>query len=165
MCGELDEDIHINAEIRDRIMAISRKAGVAAPAAQRDPGPLAEGEERSAYMEQLFRAALAETLADVNGAAEDQKIDVIASRAIAFARLAGFLAGHLPPEADLFRGVIEAVTDGHSEPRRIAERLRTELDHHHHHHHGDDHHHHDHGSHQQSDSHGHHKHGHAHAHD
>ena len=159
MCGELDEDIHINAEIRDRIMAISRKAGVAAPADHRDPGPLAEGEERAAYMEGLFRAALGETLADVNGAAEDQKIDVIASRAIAFARLAGFLAGQLPPEADLFRGVIEAVTDGHSEPRRIAERLRAEMEHHHHHH--DDDHHHGQGSHH----HGHDHHRHAHVHE
>lgn len=157
MCGELDEDIHINAEIRDRIMAISRRAGVAAPAEPGEPGPLAEGEERAAYMERLFRAALGETLADVNGAADDQKIDVIASRAIAFARLAGFLAGQLPPEADLFRGVIEAVTDGHAEPRRIAGRLRAEMDHHHHHHHGDGHHGHDH--------HGHHHHGHAHAHE
>ena len=155
MCGELDEDIHINAEIRDRIMAVSRKVGVGAPAELRDPGPLAGGEERAAYMEQLFKAALGETLADVNGAAEDQKIDVIASRAIAFARLAGFLAGQLPPEADLFRSVIEAVSDGHAEPRRIADRLRAEMDHHHHHDH-----HHGHGHHHHHDHHGHHHHAH-----
>ena len=156
MCGELDEDIHINAEIRDRIIVLSRKVGVAPPGSPRDPGPLAEASERAAYMEGLFKAALGETLADVNGAGEDQKIDVIASRAIAFARLAGFLAGQLPPEADLFRGVIEAVTEGHAEPRRIADRLRAEMDHHHHHHHGADHHH--------EDGHDHHCHGHAHAH-
>lgn len=160
MCGELDEDIHINAEIRDRIMILSRKVGVAAPPEPGDPGPLADAGDRAAYMERLFKAALGETLADVNGAGEDQKIDVIASRAIAFARLAGFLAGQLPPEADLFRGVIEAVTDGHAEPRRIADRLRAEMDHHHHH---DDHHHHD-GHHHHEHGHDHHHHGHAHAH-
>lgn len=156
MCGELDEDIHINAEIRDRIMAISRRVGVAAPAEPGEPGPLAEGGERAAYMERLFREALGATLADVNGAGEGERIDVIASRAIAFARLAGFLAGQLPPEADLFRGVIEAVTEGHAEPRRIADRLRAELDHHHHHHHGEDGHAHGHGHHH----HGHHRHAH-----
>ena len=162
MCGELDEDIHINAEIRDRILLISRKVGVAAPAESGDPGPLVEGADRAAYMERLFREALGATLADVNGAAEDQRIDVIASRAIAFARLAGFLAGQLPPEADLFRGVIEAVTDGHAEPRRIAERLRAEMDHHHHHHHGEDGHDHHHDGHRHGHSHRHHEHAHAH---
>jgi hypothetical protein len=106
-------------------------------------------------MEQLFSAALGETLADVNGAAEDQKIDVIASRAIAFARLAGFLAGQLPPEADLFRSVVEAVSDGHAEPRRIADQLRAEMDHHHHHDH-----HHGHGHHHHHDHHGHYHHAH-----
>jgi hypothetical protein len=145
MCGELDDDIQINAEVRDRLFAVARRVGVKSSGA-RDVGPLAEAAERAAYMEGLFRDALGATLSDVDGAAEDQRIDVIASRAIAFARLAGFLAGHLPPEADLFRSLVEALTEGHAEPRRIGERLRAELDHHHHHHHADDdhdHHHHD----------------------
>lgn len=142
MCGELDEDVHINAEVRDRLLATARRVGVRPPEAPGAPGPLAEGAERAAYMEGLFRAALEGTLADVNGAADGERIDVVASRAIAFARLAGFLAGQLPPEADLFRGVIEAMTDGHAEPRRAMESLRAELEHHHHHHHGDDGHHH-----------------------
>ena len=135
MCGELDENVHINAEIRDRLRIIARKVGVWTDV-ESDPGPLVEEEPRAAYTERVFREALAATLADVEGAEADQKIDVIASRAIAFARLAGFLAGQLPPEADLFRGVIETLTEGHAEPRRIAARLRAEADHHHHHHHG-----------------------------
>ena len=148
MCGELDEDVSINAEVRDRLLATARRAGVRAPEAPGTPGPLAEGAERAAYMQKLFRATLEETLADVNGAADGERIDVIASRAIAFARLAGFLAGQLPPEADLFRGVIEALTDGHAEPRRAMEHLRAELDHHHHHHGDDGHHHHHHHPHE-----------------
>ena len=99
---------------------------------------------------------LTDTLAEVEGAAETEKIDVIASRAIVLARLAGFLAGQLPPDADLFRTVIEAVTEGHAEPRRIADKLRAQMQDHHHHH-GHDHHDHGHG-------HGHdHGHGHVHA--
>ncbi len=152
MCGELDEDVHINAEIRDRLTIIARKVGVEAPDQPGDPGPLEASGARAAYMERLFREALAATLADVNGAGDTEKVDVIASRAIAFGRLAGFLAGQLPPDADLFRAVVEAMTDGHAEPRRIAERLRAQMDHHHHDHHDD--HPHGHGDHQVDHAHG-----------
>ncbi|MBD3763445.1 MAG: hypothetical protein IE927_01580 [Rhodobacterales bacterium] len=150
MCGELDEGVQINAEIRDRLTIIARKVGVQLTGDPVDPGPLAEAPDRAAYMERLFAGILGDTLAEVEGAAETEKIDVIASRAIVLARLAGFLAGQLPPDADLFRAVIEAVTEGHAEPRRIAEKLRAQMQDHHHHHHGHDHdhdHHHDHGHH------------------
>ena len=157
MCGELDESVHINAEIRDRLVILARKVGVTHEGAPGDPGPLEGDAERAAYMERVFAGGLAATLADVEGAGETEKVDAIAAAAIAFARLAGFLAGQLPPDADLFRAVIEAVTDGHAEPRRIADDLRARMHHHHHHPHGDDdHHHHDH-------DHGHgHSHGHRH---
>lgn len=156
MCGELDEGVQINAEIRDRLTIISRKVGVEFTGEPVDPGPMEEDADRAAYMDRLFAKVLTDTLAEVEGAAETEKIDVIASRAIVLARLAGFLAGQLPPDADLFRTVIEAVTEGHAEPRRIADKLRAQMHDHHHHHHGDDHdhdHHHDHD----------HGHGHGHA--
>ena len=68
--------------------------------------------------------------------AEGQRVDAIAAQAIAFARLAGFLAGQLPPEADLYRTALEAFGDGHAEPRRLAEERHAA-----HAHHGHDHHH------------------------
>lgn len=154
MCGELDEGVHINAEIRDRLMIIARKVGVVHDGASGDPGPLSGANDRAAYMDRVFSAALLATLADVEGADETEKVDAIAARAIAFARLAGFLAGQLPPDADLFRAVIEAMTDGHAEPRRIAEGLRARMHDHHHHHHG---HHHDH-AHAHAHQEGHHNH-------
>lgn len=155
MCGELDEDVHINAEIHNRLTILSRKLGVSAGPEPGTPGPLASGADRAAYMQRLFEAGLASALTDVAGAAETERIDAIASQAIALARLAGYLAGQLPPDADLFRGVIEALTEGHAEPRRMSETIRAAMeDHHHHHHHGHDAdhgHHHGHG-------HGHHSH-------
>lgn len=113
----------------------------ARPAAGHAPENLDEAAGRGAYMDTLFADGLARVLADVDAAAEDEKIDAIACQAIALARLAGFVAGQLPPDADLFRAVIEAMTDGHAEPRRIADQIRAEQDDHHHHHHGHDHHH------------------------
>jgi len=141
MCGDLDEDVQINGEIHTRLTLIARRAG-ATPALESSAAPegLETAQGRSAYMERLFTTGLARVLADVDAAAEDEKIDAIACQAIALARLAGFVAGQLPPDADLFRAVIEAVSDGHGEPRRIADQLRAEQDdHHHHHHHGHDH--------------------------
>ena len=156
MCGELDEGVQINAEIRDRLTIISRKVGVTLSGDPVDPGPLEDAGDRAAYMDRLFARLLEETLAEVEGAGETEKVDVIASRAIALARLAGFLAGQLPPDADLFRAVIEAVSDGHAEPRRIADHLRAQMhDHHHHHHHGHGHDHdHDHDHHHHGHRHG-----------
>ena len=92
-------------------------------------------------MEALFSAGLARALADVQAAAEGQRVDAIAAQAIAFARLAGFIAGQLPPEADLFRATIEALSDGHAEPRRVAEaeRARHVHEHGHGHEHDDGH--------------------------
>lgn len=159
MCGDLDDDVQINAEIAQRIAIIARHVGVEAPAEATDPGALAEDSGRAAYMERRFRGGLARTLADVEGAAETEKIDVIASASIALARLSGFLAAQLPPDADLYRSVIEAVGDGHAEVRQITARLRALMEGHHHHHGHDHDHGHGHGAHH------HHHHGHPHDHD
>ena len=134
MCGELDEDTIINTEIQERFLATARKMGVAAGARADSPGNLTPAKGRAAYMDRIFFQGLERAVADVQGAAEDEKVDAIASLAIAFARLSGFIAGNLPPEADLYRAVIEAVTTGHGEPGRIAAEVRAKNSGHHHHH-------------------------------
>ena len=108
--------------------------GVAAGACAESPGNLTPAKGRAAYMDRIFFQGLERAVADVQGAAEDEKVDAIASLAIAFARLSGFIAGNLPPEADLYRAVIEAVTTGHGEPGRIAAEVRAKNSGHHHHH-------------------------------
>lgn len=141
MCGELDESLQINQEILERFNGMARFLGVQ-PVADQRPAPeaLASAEGRAAYMERLFNENLSRVLSDVRAADEEETVDAIASQAIALARLAGFVAGQLPPDADLFRSVVEAMTEGHGEPARIAERIRR----HHAHEHGHDH---DHGHH------------------
>ena len=139
MCGEIDEQVLIGQELMDRARALSKKLGLPeAGAAGEPPKGLAEAEGRAAYMERVFRGALAQALDDMARAEEDEAVDALASQAIALARVAGYLAGHLPAEADLYRAVIESATAGHAEARDAAEEMTA---HHHHYHHHDHHHH------------------------
>ena len=135
MCGEIDEQGLIGQEMMDRVGAMARRLDLPAPAeGGDDPSNLADADGRAAYMERVYRSGLSRALADIRRADEDETVDALAAQAIALARLAGVLAGQLPPEADLFRATIEALTAGHAEPR-----ARSHDDHHHHHDH--DHHH------------------------
>ena len=123
MCGEIDENSLIGQEILERLTVMSGMLGVKAvdvggPA----PDALASAEGRAAYMEQIFRAGLTRALSDSTSVESEDAVDAVAAQAIAFGRLAGFMAGQLPPEADLFRSVVEAVTAGYAETARLAER-------------------------------------------
>ncbi|POF34524.1 hypothetical protein [Roseibium marinum] len=146
MCGEIDEQVTVGQDLLEHLRVIGRllelKPGERATTV---PKGLDEASGRAAYMEEIFRSGMAGALAGIAAAEEGEVVDALASQAIALGRLAGFLAGQLPPEADLFRGVIEAVTAGHNEPREIADAHRRSADHHHHdqgHIHGHDHDHH-----------------------
>jgi hypothetical protein len=140
MCGELDDDVQVDNDIFQRFLVIAKNHG-AVPQSNANALPdLEEAAGRSSYMDTLFTAGLVRAVSDTAAASEGQRVDAIAAQAIAFARLAGFLAGQLPPEADLFRATIEALTDGHAMPARTAEKLHHDQ----HHHHGHDHHDHSH---------------------
>lgn len=135
MCGEIDEQVLIGQELMDRARALSKKLGLPEAAPGGDgPEDLAEAEGRAAYMERVFRSALARALEDVSRADEDETVDALAAQAIALARVAGVLAGQLPAEADLYRAIIESATAGHAEARGIAEAMNESHGHHHHHH-------------------------------
>ena len=135
MCGELDDDVQVDNDIFQRFLLIARNHG-AVPQSNANTLPdLEEAAGRSAYMDTLFAAGLVRAVSDAAAASEGQRIDAIAAQAIAFARLAGFLAGQLPPESDLFRTAIEALTDGHAMPGRTADKLFYDRNHGHHHDH------------------------------
>lgn len=144
MCGEVDDNVQINQEILERFSVMSQMLGVAPiEASGKGPADLAEADGRAAYMEQLFQAGLTRSLTDANLAEDDEAVDAIASQAIAFARLAGFLAAQLPPDADLFRSVVEAMTAGHGESAKLERQYHEAHAKRHGHSHGDsDHHHH-----------------------
>ena len=116
MCGELDDQVLIGQEMLDRARFMAKQMNLPEREGAGDtPSGLAGEDGRAAYMERVFRSGLARALNDVERAEEDETIDALAAQSIALARLAGFLAGQLPAEADLYRAVIE-VDDGG--PRR-----------------------------------------------
>jgi hypothetical protein len=131
MCGDLEDDTRLDDELFARFLALARRYG-AAPAEPRRPmPPEAAGEEaRHAYMSRLFAEMLGRAAGDAAAFPEGRRADAMAGQAIVLARLAGFLAGQLPPETDLFRAMVEAMTDGYGEPSR----RRAEAQGHHHHH-------------------------------
>jgi hypothetical protein len=122
MCGDLDDDTRLDDELFARFLALARRYG-AAPAALDRPmtAEMAGEEARHAYMSRLFAEILARAVGDAAAFPEGRRADAMAGQAIVLARLAGFLAGQLPPETDLFRAMVEAMTDGYAEPRRLAE--------------------------------------------
>lgn len=134
MCGEIGEDTSINTEIHERLLAIARQMDVTTGVNSAMPQDLASAQGRTGYMDRIFSQGLEHALADVNGAAEDEKVDALACLAIALGRLSGFIAGNLPPDADLFKAVIDAVSTGHGEPGAIAAKMRAKSAGHHHHH-------------------------------
>lgn len=141
MCGEIDEQAEVGQDLQEHLRVMARMLKLAPGGGHSvPPRGLAASEGRAAYMETVFRDGLSRAVADVASADDEEAVDALAGQAIALARLAGFLAGQLPPEADLFRALIEALTAGHAEPRAMAEARRRAHDHHHHHHAHDHHH-------------------------
>lgn len=142
MCGEIDENIQINIDLLERFTVMSKMLGLIQPGTVASgPTNLETSEGRSAYMEHIFKLGLSRSLTDASAAIEGEAVDAIASQAIAFGRLAGFLAGQLPPDADLFRAVIESVTEGYAETNKLERQHRDNQAHAHGHSH-DEHHHH-----------------------
>jgi hypothetical protein len=139
MCGDLDEDgTRLDDELYGWLVATARVYGIA-PATDAPPRPwTANSGER---MGLLFRQAFTEAITDIAQAPAGSRAESIRGQAIVLARLAGLLAGHLPPESDVFRTLIDALMDGNREPEHLAAHHH---DHDHHHGHDHDHHGHDH---------------------
>lgn len=136
MCGEVEDNSQIGAELHAQVHALARGIGLVQQASAELNGPsnLESVDGRATYSSELFDAGLRRVLADLAHADENEMVDAIACQAIAFARLAGFVAAQLPPEADLYRTVIDALTSGHAETTQIAREHHAQ-DHHHYHHH------------------------------
>ena len=139
MCGEIDENVSINADLLHQFSYLARKqvGGVVTPPIPQPKG-LDQAEGRATYMKQMFNHLLADMAKQVKKAEDTEVVDAVASQAIALARLAGFIAGQLPPAADLYRATVDAVGAGHDDCRRMLKA------HHHDHHHDHGHHHHHH---------------------
>jgi len=144
MCGDVEEERQNDDEIVARLLYIAGGYGVTRETLTvRNALPLASDDARPAYMAELFRRVLNHVVSDLHAVPEGYRADTIANQAVVFARLAGFLAGQLPPGDDLMRATLEALLDGHAEPARALQRLR-DRDHGHSHDHDHDHGHHHH---------------------
>jgi hypothetical protein len=134
MCGDLEEDSRLDDELLAWLIA-NAKAHGAAPEGPGSPPP-PEEPGSSAWMTGHFRIALSRALSEIASAPEGSRADALGGQAIVLARLAGFLAGHLPPETDIFRNLIDAMMDGHREPARQAAHRSAHHGHSHDHTHG-----------------------------
>ncbi len=123
MCGDMDDD---ESEIEERLYARFRAHAqelLAQPAPQ-EPADLSE------YLDKLFFESLSRSVRDGEQAEGAQRYERLGMQPLVFARLAGFLAGHLALSEDPLRKVIEAMMMGYGE----AEALDQAQDHDHHHH-------------------------------
>jgi hypothetical protein len=122
MCGDIDDDTGLDDELLARLTANAKNYDAAASdRAGASEIDLSGEAGRGQYMSALFRDALSRALCDAAAAPEGERADAIACQAIVLARLAGFLAGHIPPGADMFRTVVDALMDGHKEPSEPAQ--------------------------------------------
>jgi hypothetical protein len=121
MCGDMDDD---EGELEERLYARFR-AHVQMLLSEPPPQEPADLNE---YLDKLFFDSLSRSLRD--GEQATQRYERLAMQPLVFARLAGFLAGHLALSEDPLRKVIEAMMMGYGE----AEALDQAQDHDHHHH-------------------------------
>jgi hypothetical protein len=133
MCGDVDEE---TGELEDALYA--RFLGHARALLEGRAETAPASDDPYAYMDQLFADALGRCVRDGNAAGENQSYARLSLQPLVFARLAGFLAGHLALDQEPLRKVIEALMHGYSEAAPQADHDHEHADDHDHEH---DHHH------------------------
>jgi hypothetical protein len=116
MCGDDDDNGSSRFEelLYTRFLASAR--ALLAQQEARNPG---RNDEVVATIDKLFTDALSRAVKDTEGVGEDQQYAVLSMQPLVFARLAGFLAGHLSLQEDPLRKVMEAMMHGYSEAESI----------------------------------------------
>jgi hypothetical protein len=127
MCGDLDDDNEerrLEGQLYLRFLGHARSllTGVEVP----EQG---SASEITIYMEKLFCDGLSRSVRDGEEAEDGRRFERLVMQPVVFARLAGFIAGHLPPGDDSLRKVIEALMHGYGE----AETMDRAHDHGHQH--------------------------------
>ncbi len=116
MCGEDDDDGPSRFEemLYTRFLAAAR-----ALLAQQEARGAGRNDEVIATIDKLFTDALSRAVKDTEGAEADQQYPLLSMQPLVFARLAGFLAGHLSLQEDPLRKVMEAMMHGYAEAENI----------------------------------------------
>lgn len=110
MCGEDDDD----GPSRFEQMLYDRYAGNVRALLARQQGRKIS-DPVIARIEQLFADALSRAVKDTESADDEQRYALLSMQPLVFARLAGFLAGHLSLQEDPLRKVMEAMMHGYGE--------------------------------------------------
>jgi hypothetical protein len=134
MCGELEEDSNHDEQIYDRFVAHVHSF-LAAMKGRKSGDPV------HAHLDRLFRELLSAAIDPHRAPEEMNGYQRMAMEPLVFARLAGFIAAHVPLSEDPLKRLIEALMLGYSEGE-IAVPHDHDHDHDHDHFHDHDHHHH-----------------------
>ena len=120
MCGDDDDLNQVDEDLYNRFLEKASRLGVSPASHEVNAAlDLTDQHIRSSYMDELFTAGLRRALNDAGNQKSGDRMDMVAGQAIVFARLAGLLAGQLPPESDLFHTVMSALMEGHKEAHSI----------------------------------------------
>ncbi len=129
MCGELEEEGDQAEEVHSRFVAHAHSFLASLKRERKNADPV------HAHLDRLFRELLA-AATDPNRAPDEMSgYQRLAMEPLVFARLAGFIAAHVPLNEDPLRRVMEALMLGYSE----GEIALPEHDHDHGHDHFHDH--------------------------
>jgi len=135
MCGDMDDD---ESELEERLY--TRFRAHAMVLLNEQSSSAAQPADMNQYLDKLFSDGLSRSIRDGEQADVAQRYERLAMQPLVFARLAGFLAGHLALSEDPLRKVIEAMMMGYGEAEAMDHTQAND-----HHHHGDvpahDHHH------------------------
>lgn len=131
MCGDFDDDGPGKAEeiLYERYLAHAKRL------LERQAGQTAPDDPVVAAIDQLFAAAMGRAVKDTEAAGEDERYEMLSMQPLVFARLAGWLAGHLALQEDPLHKVMDVLLHGYRE----ANDLQRNHDHDHHHDHDHDH--------------------------
>ena len=109
MCGELEEETGQGDDVFDRFAAHAHSFLASMKKERRKPDPV------HAHLDRMFRELLSAAI-DPNRAPDEMSgYQRLAMEPLVFARLAGFIAAHVPLNEDPLRRVMEALMLGYSE--------------------------------------------------
>jgi hypothetical protein len=109
MCGELEEEVSPDEEIYNRYVAHVH----AFLAGMKGKGKGADAVH--AHLDRLFRGLLLETVDERKAPESMSGYQRMSMEPLVFARLAGFIAAHVPLSEDPLRRLMEALMLGYSE--------------------------------------------------
>lgn len=134
MCGDIEEDGRLEADpLLARFLSNARRI------LERPPVAVGPGNEEAAlhgYLDRLFADALGRSLRDAGEVDAGEGYQRLAMQSLVFARLAGYIAGHVRLKEDPMRKLVEAMMLGYSEADEdnLAGHPRGGHDHHDHDH-------------------------------